>query len=146
DERGSTKKVGLMAGGGIGTLVLLAVAYFLGVAPNKVPQIAGGLQKRQPGEIAASDDKNPQFSKTIMGMTEKVWHEQVQANGAKRRRRRSVTTSCRNKPVAGWTPASSPTAPPPSGTSSSARGSRPATRQRAGWTSSLRTRSGTGKS
>jgi predicted metalloprotease len=81
DERGSTKKVGLMAGGGIGALVIAAVAYFLGVDPNKVQQIAGGLQKRAPGEVAAIDDKNSEFSKTIMGMTEKVWADQFKANG-----------------------------------------------------------------
>jgi predicted metalloprotease len=81
DERGSTRKTGLIAGGGIGSLVLIAVAYFLGVDPNKVQQIAGNIQqKREPGEVAAIDDKNSQFSKTILGMTEKVWTEQFRVN------------------------------------------------------------------
>jgi predicted metalloprotease len=82
DQRGM-KKAGLLAGGGIGTIVVMALVYFLGVDPNAAKQIVGNLQGPPPGpqEQAAIDDKTSEFSKAVMGMTEKVWAEQFRTNG-----------------------------------------------------------------
>jgi predicted metalloprotease len=102
DQRGM-KKTGLIAGGGIGTLVIMALVYFLGIDPNAAKQLVGNLQGPPPGpqEQAAIDDKTSEFSKTIMGMTEKVWAEQFRANGYRpyedpkmRLFREEVSTGC----------------------------------------------------
>lgn len=70
------------AGGGVVTLIAVAIAYFTGMDPNQAKRIAGGLanqvggQQQQKGEPI--NDRNLKFSKTILGMTETVWGKQFQ--------------------------------------------------------------------
>jgi len=81
DQRGM-KKAGLLAGGGIGTIVVLALVYFLGVDPNAAKQLVGNLQGpgQQQGQEAPIDDKIHEFAQFMLGSTDKVWTEQFRAN------------------------------------------------------------------
>ena len=74
DTRGS-RRPAMAAGGGIGVMLIMAVAYFLGVDPNQAKQVAvavaGRGQQQQAGP--PPNDKMLAFSSSILGMTEKVW-------------------------------------------------------------------------
>jgi predicted metalloprotease len=81
DQRGM-KKTGLIAGGGIGTLVIMALVYFLGIDPNAAKQLVGNLQGPGPqqGQEAPIDDKIHEFAQFMLGSTDKVWAEQFRVN------------------------------------------------------------------
>ena len=80
DTRGM-KKTGLIAGGGIGTLVIIALAYFLGVDPKQAQQVVGNLgQGQKQGEGVPINDGMKEFAKFVLGSTEKVWTEQFRVN------------------------------------------------------------------
>ncbi len=75
--------------GGIGTLVLLVVGYFLGVDPQRLNQLLNNAQQRQGGG-AEQGERRPEtpeekrtreFAATILGFTEKVWNEQFRKIG-----------------------------------------------------------------
>ncbi len=81
DTRGS-RRPALAAGGGIGVMLIMAVAYFLGVDPNQAKQVAvavaGRGQQQQAGP--PPNDKMKAFSASILGMTEKVWGKLLPEN------------------------------------------------------------------
>jgi len=81
DTRGS-RRPAMAAGGGIGVLLIMAVAYFMGIDPNKAKQVVGALnggqQQQQVGQ--PPNDKMKAFSASILGMTEKVWGKLFQEN------------------------------------------------------------------
>src|SRR5581483_6229117 len=70
--------------GGIGTLVLLVVGYFLGVDPQRLNQLLNNAQQRQGGGTeqgerrpeTPEEKRTREFAATILGFTEKVWNEQ----------------------------------------------------------------------
>ncbi|HEY2786859.1 MAG TPA: neutral zinc metallopeptidase [Fimbriiglobus sp.] len=108
DTRGM-KRTGLIAGGGIGAIVIGLLAAYFGIDPKQAQQLANGLagQGRGGQEQAAIDDKTSEFSKTIMGMTEKVWTEEFKKNGYRpyqfpkmRLFRDQVDTGCGTAPSA----------------------------------------------
>lgn len=74
DTRGS-RRPALAAGGGIGVMLIMAVAYFMGIDPNKAKQVVGALNGGQQQQQAGPppNDKMLAFSSSILGMTEKVW-------------------------------------------------------------------------
>ncbi|WP_165248845.1 KPN_02809 family neutral zinc metallopeptidase [Paludisphaera soli] len=80
DRRGlSTAAVG----GGIGTLIVILLAAFLGIDPRPLMQIfqggapGGAAQPQQrERELTPEEQRQGQFVRTLMGMTEDVWNEQ----------------------------------------------------------------------
>jgi len=81
DRRGAGPTVA--AGGGIVTLLIVAVAYFMGIDPNQAKRLAnqlpiGGQQKQ--GQAAPKNDVHLKFSRTVLGMTESVWEQQFPKN------------------------------------------------------------------
>ncbi len=74
DTRGS-RRPAMAAGGGIGVMLIMAVAYFMGIDPNKAKQVVGALNGGQQQQQAGPppNDKMLAFSSSILGMTEKVW-------------------------------------------------------------------------
>jgi predicted metalloprotease len=73
DQRGG--RGGLVAGGGIGTLIIAAVIYFLGGDPSQVlqqapPQSSGQTRQVNPN---APPDKGKQFVSAVLADTEDVW-------------------------------------------------------------------------
>jgi len=81
DTRGS-RRPAMAAGGGIGVLLIMAVAYFMGIDPNKAKQVVGALNGGQQQQQAGQppNDKMKAFSASILGMTEKVWGKLFQEN------------------------------------------------------------------
>lgn len=70
--------------GGIGTLVLAAVVFFLGGDPSMVLNLGQqqGDMTQQPGENGASiNDEGSIFVKKILATTESVWTEEFQKMG-----------------------------------------------------------------
>lgn len=77
DIRGSSPGPGMMmAGGGLGTLVIALIVMFLGGDPQRL------LQQAQQGQVQGGGDVDPaqeplvKLVKIVLGDTEKVWHEQ----------------------------------------------------------------------
>jgi predicted metalloprotease len=86
DRRGMSPRT--VAIGGIGTLLILIVGYFLGVDPQKLNQLIGNAQAPgQPnGQVArqaptADEERSRKFSATILRFTEEVWGEQFRQAG-----------------------------------------------------------------
>jgi predicted metalloprotease len=76
-----------VAAGGIGTLLILVVGYFLGVNPQVLNQFignagvgAGGNEAAQ-GPPTAEEERSREFASKILRFTEKVWGEQFQQAG-----------------------------------------------------------------
>jgi predicted metalloprotease len=80
DRRGlSTAAVG----GGIGTLIVILLAAFLGIDPRPLMQVfqggapGGGAQAQQRERpLSPEEEQQGQFVRTLMAMTEDVWNEQ----------------------------------------------------------------------
>lgn len=74
DRRGS--RGGLIAGGGIGTIVIALLVYFLGGDPSQVmnTQPAGPQQQLSP-EQAARENEAASFVKVVLAETEDVWNK-----------------------------------------------------------------------
>ncbi len=77
DRRGITP-AGLAIGGGIGTLILVLIATFLGADPR---QVLNALQQNQPqaapkqagGPVNPAEEEKKDFVTAILGNTEDVW-------------------------------------------------------------------------
>lgn len=74
DRRGS--RGGLIAGGGIGTIVIALLIYFLGGDPSQVMDTQPGAAQRQmsPAE-QAKEDEAASFVKVVLAETEDVWNK-----------------------------------------------------------------------
>lgn len=73
------------AGGGVLTLVAVAVAYFLGIDPNQakrvVDQIGGRLgDQQQKDRPIPTEDEHYRFSRKVLGSTEEVWDRLFRQN------------------------------------------------------------------
>jgi predicted metalloprotease len=77
-------------GGGIGTLVIVLVAYFLGVDPQRLNQLVGnagpGNQAGPNGQAeerpaTPEEERSRRFSATILRFTEQVWEDQFSKVG-----------------------------------------------------------------
>src|SRR5579885_125968 len=73
--------------GGIGTVLVLLIAYFLGVDPQKLNQFfnnpppggdQGPVEERPP---TAEEERTRKFAATILRFTEVVWDEQFKKAG-----------------------------------------------------------------
>ena len=82
DKRG---RGGLIAGGGIGAVVLGLIAMFLGVDPGVVTQMAGPggeeVAPAAPGEFTGTDEE-ADFVQSVLAGTEDTWSELFRERGA----------------------------------------------------------------
>ncbi len=72
----------MVAGGGIGALVIAGIVYLLGGDPSAVLQGAGqpaGVEQGQPG--SRPDDRLADFSAAVLGHTEQVWTKVFEERG-----------------------------------------------------------------
>ena len=88
DRRGMGMKIG--GGLGVGGIVIALVAYFLGVDPSVVTEVAqqvGGERagSQQEAPRGAPGDETGQFVARVLGSTEAVWGNVFQRSGAQYR-------------------------------------------------------------
>jgi len=80
DVRGGGGMGGKVIGGGIGTLVIAVIIYFMGGDPSQVLQQAGNVQQQQtsnePYQESAQEKEGREFIATILAETEDVWNKQ----------------------------------------------------------------------
>lgn len=80
DVRGGGGIGGKVIGGGIGTLVIAVIIYFLGGDPSQVLQQAGSVPQQQtsnePYQESAQEKEGREFIATILAETEDVWNKQ----------------------------------------------------------------------
>ncbi|HWL93162.1 MAG TPA: neutral zinc metallopeptidase [Phycisphaerae bacterium] len=96
DRRGRGGMIGfggprMMAGGGIGTLILLVVIYFMG--GNPLALFEGGeeyVATDEPAREVPADDEQGQFVTAILGSTEEVWSALFERMGREYREPRLV--------------------------------------------------------
>jgi predicted metalloprotease len=82
DRRGLSGTHVALGGGGI---VVMLIAYFLGINPSQLGQILGNGQSNsgQQSRVApGKDDRTRHFIATILGFTEKVWEKEFQKMGS----------------------------------------------------------------
>lgn len=87
DRRGAGPK--LLAGGGIGTLAIVVIAYFLGVDPTPVldaqQRMNPGSRQETSGDPSANrspeENRRAEFVKVVLATTEDVWNKQFQKMG-----------------------------------------------------------------
>ncbi|QHQ35086.1 KPN_02809 family neutral zinc metallopeptidase [Algicella marina] len=72
DRRGARMSTGAKGAGGAGLLIVVVVAYFLGV--DVTPFLNGGtLQETTPAQEDAAQDQAAQFVSVVLADTEEVW-------------------------------------------------------------------------
>jgi len=82
EDRRGIRPAGMAIGGGIGTLILVLVAVFLGADPRQVLNLIQNNQQAAPAPNQApvptdpAEDKLADFVKVVLGETEDVWTEQ----------------------------------------------------------------------
>ena len=72
EDRRSTRSGGVIAGGGLGVLALLAIGYFLGVDVSPLVEEAS-LPGQAPSELTEADREAGEFVSVVLGDTEKIW-------------------------------------------------------------------------
>ncbi|MCW3087573.1 MAG: hypothetical protein JWQ78_959 [Sediminibacterium sp.] len=73
----------MIAGGGIGTVIIGILYFLLGGNPSDIPQQAGVRQSTQsPAARSAEEEKLASFSKVVLADTEDVWGEIFKENGS----------------------------------------------------------------
>lgn len=95
DRRGGGGS-GLAVGGGIGSIIVALLAYFLGFDPSSLPdQLPQGSQspsaQGRSGQVSnPSEDSLAQFVSVVLAGTEDVWHQLFQQEGDQYREPRLV--------------------------------------------------------
>lgn len=78
DDRRGSGRGGLVVGGGIGTIVIALIVYFLGGDPSQVvnmQQPSGPQQGQLSPEQEAREKEAASFTKVVLAETEDVWHK-----------------------------------------------------------------------
>lgn len=78
DDRRGSGRGGLVVGGGIGTIVIALIVYFLGGDPSQVvnmQQPSGTQQGQLSPEQEAREKEAASFTKVVLAETEDVWHK-----------------------------------------------------------------------
>ncbi len=90
DRRGA--RTGLAVGGGVGTIIIALLAYFLGFDPSSLPeQIPQPAQQGRSGQVSnAAEDSLAQFVSVVLAKTEDVWGELFRQQGNQYREPRLV--------------------------------------------------------
>ncbi|QEL18833.1 KPN_02809 family neutral zinc metallopeptidase [Limnoglobus roseus] len=86
DRRGAGPAVA--AGGGMLTIVAVALAYFLGIDPNQAKQVAdkigGRMGEKRKTDTPPTEDEHYHFARKVLGSTEEVWDAYFRDNYRKR--------------------------------------------------------------
>src|SRR5262245_54616529 len=91
DRRGIGAKTGLAIGGGAGGIIILLIALFLGVDPQKLGNLlgptggGGTATSTEPRVADPAEERLAKFSKIIFHDTEVVWSELFEKLGKKYR-------------------------------------------------------------
>jgi predicted metalloprotease len=96
--------------GGVGTLVLALVIYFLGGDPSVViqqPGAGGGSGTQMTRQTNAEEDQLKQFVSVVLGDTEDVWHALLQRQGKQYREPKLVLFTGRVNSACGTTSSAS---------------------------------------
>lgn len=86
--RGGSRRMGLLGGGGLGTLVIAGVLLFLGFSPLDILSVLSGggtrtpVQQQQPVDSALESERK-EFVSVVLADTEEVWKELFEAQGAR---------------------------------------------------------------
>lgn len=72
EDRRSRGSGGVVAGGGLGVLALLAIGYFLGIDVSPLVEEAG-LQSQAPAELTEADREAGEFVSVVLRDTEVIW-------------------------------------------------------------------------
>ena len=103
-----------VAAGGIGVVLVMLVAAFMGIDPKQVQKFIGNGAGNGPNrggaqvqrELTAEEVKSGEFFKTVLNYTEEVWDEQFRKAGEKYLKPKmvlfseQVSTGCGNAPSA----------------------------------------------
>jgi uncharacterized protein len=89
EDRRGIPPAGLAVGGGVGTLIIVVVALFLGADPRQIlnlvqnnnPQVAAPNQNQAPVPGDAAEEKAKDFVEVVLALTEDVWTEQFRKMG-----------------------------------------------------------------
>ena len=80
DRRGFRVSPGI-AGGGIGTLVILLIGLYLGIDPSALLQQTGVDTSAPPAQEAGAPDEMRTFVSRVLASTERTWGEIFEQNG-----------------------------------------------------------------
>ncbi|HKA34293.1 MAG TPA: neutral zinc metallopeptidase [Candidatus Binatia bacterium] len=80
DRRGFRVSPGI-AGGGIGTLVILLIGLYLGIDPSALLQQTGVDTSAPPAQQAGAPDEMRTFVSRVLASTERTWDEIFRASG-----------------------------------------------------------------
>jgi uncharacterized protein len=91
DQRGSGR--GLAVGGGIGTVIILAIALLFGADPRQIlDQIQGGgapaTTSQRPGSANPEEEELKKFSSVVLASTEDIWADIFRREGLQYRQPR----------------------------------------------------------
>ncbi len=81
EDRRGTGTGKMVAGGGIGTIIIVLIVWFLGGDPGQIPGEFENVQSG-PVETTAAEDSMAQFVSVVLADTEEVWAE-IFANSGK---------------------------------------------------------------
>ena len=115
DRRGSGRG-GLIAGGGIGTVVIALLIYFLGGDPSQVMDTQPGAttSRQLSPEEQAKEDQAASFVKVVLAETEDVWNKIFAENGQRYQEPKlvlftdKVQSACAEQPAAHQAPFTAP--------------------------------------
>ena len=84
DRRGIRSSRGIV-GGGVGTLVLALIIFFLGGDPTSIINNSSFVQPNAPSEYVQSDEENElyDFASVVLAETETVWDDLFEEQGLK---------------------------------------------------------------
>lgn len=77
EDRRGLRAAPTLAGGGIGTVILLLVAWYFGIDPSMLLQggSSSGTLNPQPVQISPADDESRRFVSVVLADTEDTWHD-----------------------------------------------------------------------
>ncbi len=84
DRRGSGSRSGLAVGGGIGSIVIALLAYFLGFDPSSLPDqvpTQSSPEARSGAPVNPDEDTLKQYVAVVLAQTEDVWTQIFQQQG-----------------------------------------------------------------
>ncbi|HNR68063.1 MAG TPA: neutral zinc metallopeptidase [bacterium] len=88
DRRGIS--TGAIAGGGLGTLLIVALVWMLGGDPQSVIDVMDNQVAVNPSTMTAEDNERAQFVSVVLGDTEEVWDLLFKQSGYQYRKPRLV--------------------------------------------------------
>jgi uncharacterized protein len=84
EDRRGLRPASTLAGGGIGTVVILLVAWYFGIDPSMLLQggSPSGVQSQQPVPVSPADDESRRFVSVVLADTEDTWRDLFRRMGS----------------------------------------------------------------